>query len=369
MWKINRRKLIFALTLASTIWLLGGVPQVQATSALSQLLQLKGDILQGSGNNFEYMINLVNDPTVPCGKSGDVRRCADAGDLFIEGFNIQNIEDLKAGGTTVLGANGLNELTALAAIKVISQTRTPTGTGSRFDQVLGPVTSADLTAAVASGQMSSTLAGIIGAWAPGSIAAIYDDGNATGPLTTDTYTRLFNSFHLGPDDCDSTLTGADIGVGSVGGAPAIPGGCKKKEENLLTTVRGGTQLFQIGFTGLRPDEFLIANDNGGPKEGNDIKVLRAINPPAQAGHFDGGLNITANFTTLSFGLVDTLVGQAQFALSGSELGIGRANTPFDLFSQADIVFQPIPEPSSLTLILLGTAALGFTTVRRWKGRP
>src|SRR5215510_12220853 len=103
-----------------------------------------------------------------------------------------------------------------------------------------------------------------------------------------------------------------------------------------------------------------------------VKALRAINPPVHAGEFNGGLNLTKNNTALQFGLVDnTLFGFSQFAISGSDLGIGNTGTPFDLFSQDNVVFAPsaIPEPSSLTLLLLGTSVLGLSAIRRCKRRP
>jgi hypothetical protein len=87
---------------------------------------------------------------------------------------------------------------------------------------------------------------------------------------------------------------------------------------------------------------------------------------------NGGLNLTKNNTALHFGLVDnTLFGFSQFAISGSDLGIGNTVIPFDLFSQDNIVFAPsaIPELSSLTLPLLGTSVLGLSAIRRWKRRP
>jgi len=212
--------------------------------------------------------------------------------------------------------------------------------------------------------MSAGLAAIIGAWNPGTIMALYDD-------PAKDFTRVFNNTtHPGPDDCDPLKTGADIGVP----------GCQAKEENLLFTSIGPTELFQIGFTGSEgtsgPGEGLVACANCGlsplPFKGNDIKALRAISPLVHTGEFNGGLNLTKNNTALQFGLVDnTLFGFSQFVISGSELGLRNTVTPFDLFSQDNVVFAPsaIPEPSSLTLLLLGTSVLGLSTIRRWKRRP
>jgi len=351
------------------MWLLGWGEQAWSASAVSQFFL--GQRNAGSGNNAEYMINLLDTPGTPCQSSGDPRRCAHAGDIFIGLFNLGVLEDQTGGGGQHNLGSGTanNELTGLIAIKVLDQALvSKPGGGSESDQCLGPINPAtDIfgpTAAVVKGQMSAGLAAIIGAWNPGTIVALYDD-------PANDFTRVFNTTtHPGPDDCDAGKTGADLGVP----------GCQAKEENLLLTTIGPTELFQIGFTGpggtSGPVEGLIACDNcgfpPGPFQGNDIKALRAINPPVHAGEFNGGLNLTKNNTTLQFGLVNnSLFGLSQFAISGSDLGIGNTATPFDLFSQDNIVFAPsaIPEPSSLTLLLLGTSVLGLSAVRRWKRRP
>src|SRR5262245_17436790 len=160
----------------------------------------------------------------------------------------------------------------------MGQSLTTAGGGSKAERLLGPVNPATdifgLTGAVAKGQMSAGLAAIIGAWNPGTIVALYDD-------PAKDFTRVFNTTHLGPDDCDTGNTGLDIGVA----------GCKAKEENLLFTSIGPTELFQIGFTGPGgmpgPGEGLVACANCGfppvPFKGNDLKALRAISPPVHVG--------------------------------------------------------------------------------------
>jgi hypothetical protein len=180
MWEINRCRFIFVLALAGTMWLLGWGEQAWSASAVSQFFL--GQRNAGSGNNAEYMINLVDTPSTPCQSTGDKRRCAHMGDIFIGMIDLGVLEDQTGGGGHHnLGSSTANdELTGLIALKITTQTLVPKlGGGSEADQSLGPVNPAtDIfgpTGAVAKGQMSAGLAAIIGAWNPGTIIALYDD--------------------------------------------------------------------------------------------------------------------------------------------------------------------------------------------------
>ena len=140
MWEINRCRFIFVLALAGTMWLLGWGEQAWSASAVSQFFL--GQRNAGSGNNAEYMINLVDTPSTPCQSTGDKRRCAHMGDIFIGMIDLGVLEDQTGGGGHHnLGSGTANdELTGLIALKITTQTLVPKlGGGSEADQSLGPV--------------------------------------------------------------------------------------------------------------------------------------------------------------------------------------------------------------------------------------
>jgi len=220
---------------------------------------------------------------------------------------------------------------------------------------LGPVTPADTAAAMGAGRMSAGLKAEFDSWQPGSIISVYNDPSQD-------YTRVFNPAYPGPDDGDPGLVGADMGAG-----PFVT------EELLLSSAYNwsapapATQLMEFGFTG--PDTDGDGAPNAGAGEdwqvfgSNNIAQLRAINGVGAFANF--GLNALVNNTPLTFQPVATnFGGTADMAGSSSLTGLGSARTPFDVFSNTDVVIHPVPEPTALALVAIALVALGGFARRR-----
>jgi hypothetical protein len=178
---------------------------------------------------------------------------------------------------------------------------------------------------------------------------------------------VFNPAYPGPDDGDPGLVGADMGTG-----PFV------SEELLLSSAYNwvapapATQLMELGFTGPDTDGDGAPNPNGVGEDwqvfgSNNIAQLRAINGVGAFANF--GVNTLVNNTPLTFQPVATdfplgVGGTADMAGSSSLTGLGSAQTPFDVFSNTDVVIHPIPEPTALTLAAVAFLALGGFAWRR-----
>lgn len=330
------KAIIYAVALALLVAHTAG-----ATPAVNQLFTNVDNLV--SDNNAEYVIDLAGQPTI-----------LEVGDLMIGSITFNTVEDLSGvGGTRTIGSGPVDELVAIFATKVL--TAPPAGGFGVF--TLGPVTPGDTAVAMGAGRMSAGLKAELDSWQPGTIVNVYND-------PAQDYTRVFKPVtYPPPDDGDPGLVGADMGVG-----PFVT------EELLLSSAYNwsspapATQLLELGFTGPDTDGDGAPNPNGAGEGwqvfgSNNIAQLRAINGVGAFANF--GVNTLVNNTSLTFQPVSTdFGGTADMAGSSSLTGLGSAQTPFDVFSNTDVVIHPVPEPTAIALAAVALVALGGFARRR-----
>lgn len=129
----------------------------------------------------------------------------------------------------------------------------------------------------------------------------------------------------------------------------------------------GSLFWAVGFTS--PNNFWMATAFS-----DDITTIGSIPAPGNGGQFNAGVNLIANpaATGPALGLVqcfNPLLGvnvMVSMCGSGSLLGTGGVDTPFQSFDDVNFTINRIPEPATLGLMglgLLGVAVAG----RRRKG--
>ena len=95
---------------------------------------------------------------------------------------------------------------------------------------------------------------------------------------------------------------------------------------------------------------------------DDIVSIGTITPPALGGGYNAALNFLVNNTGYIIDPQLCVLGPAAVCASGSLLGTGGANTPYQSFDNVDFTIRVVPEPGSLALI--GGALLLLTGARR-----
>lgn len=147
------------------------------------------------------------------------------------------------------------------------------------------------------------------------------------------------------------------------------------------SATGGTPFMVLGFADpLR--NFWVADTKS-----NDISVIGAVPAPGNGGLFNTGLDILSQgpasaglifndvaclgYATVEavpgvFAQIPTGVRAVDVCGSGSLLGTGGVNTPYDSFNNVDFTVnvERVPEPATLGLLGLGLLGLGLARRRK-----
>lgn len=291
------------------------VKKVAATAALMGLASVANaasvantlfpGFQQLSDNSAEYLINA--DPNA-------TDTTLDLGDRLVGIFTIETVE--KAGNPTrFLGAGtGNNELTGIFDATVVGVFGGPGGLLSPFIYVFAPTASFEST------------------YGAGAMVALFED-------STPDYRRV------------------DDGVG----APDTVA-------DLIATASDGTHVL-TGSMNVPGATFWMAT-----AVTNDISVVGSIAAPGNGGTFNLGLNFTFaapgyNFLTVPcFNPLTGITNQVSTCGSGSLLGTGGVNTPFDSFDNVDFTVNRVPEPGSIGLLAGALIGGGLVARRSQKKR-
>lgn len=125
--------------------------------------------------------------------------------------------------------------------------------------------------------------------------------------------------------------------------------------NLQANITDGSLLMVAGFDG-GANEFWTATAIT-----DDIALIGAIPVPGNGGEFNIAVDLIVDNTGQDFTAVscfdpnNLFLTTAAICGSGSLLGTGGANTPFDSFDNVDFVMHAVPEPG--IMMLLGGSGL------------
>ena len=269
-----------------------------------------GSAIAGNIPMYAGALNQLSDNSAEFLINGDTSTGAttlDMGDRLHGIFTIETVENLSAGGQTNLATNS-HELTGVFDITVVGKT----GSAGSYSWVFAATTSIDNTVA-GLGVLTGTTAG--------TAAMLFQD-------TAKNYTRI---------GCATTAA------------------CE-------ATATDGSLWAALGFGANSYWTATAITD--------DISVIHNITPPANGGGFNSGLDFFINNTGYSpeksacFDVSSVSFKANDVCGSGSLLGVGGANTPFDSFDNVDFTVKLLPEPGSLALLGISLAGLAGVSRRR-----
>lgn len=310
-------KTLLAATVGAAFGLALAAGPAQAVSIGSTLFY--GELNQWSDNSGESI-------GVDISVNGSPPGVLDLGDTLRGTLDIGTVEDQSGGGgTTVYGAGGVNELSAIFEVAVIGLTviSDPDASCAGVNCAGGTLTG-DETVSYSFG-VHVPFAAEFGA-AAGTMVVFFED---TTP------------------DYDRTL-------------PVIGA--------IETVATNGTQVMELGFAG-DPDE-------GWTSLGTPSDTTLAATVPVGIGLGIFNLSMSILFNTLFPDVVQVPAGcvilpggcpgdgLVDMTASGGISGTLGSTTGYDVFNNVDFVFRPIPEPSTFGMLGLGLVGLGLFLRRR-----
>src|SRR5262245_33117314 len=326
--------------------LLALVVTAPAAKADTVLSLFKTGPNKASDEDREYLIDR-NFPASPKGQ-------LDVGDSLRATFNMNT---LNSGGANLGGATPNNEWTGIA--QAIIKAKVPLG-GGFFQFTLAP---------------DPAFEAIYG---KGALIVFFEDAvhnsaldfNDAAPATPP----------LPPDD----------GVGGVHTVPPssadVSVGPYLSEEAFVATNTDGTRFWTLGFTGgTDPVDGLTLPVGGEGWQsvslglGDNILNAFTFSSATAGNQFNAGLTKLVNGVAETGDSVVVLpvtagaFGPVQFAFTGNVRGVNDLDTPFEASSDFSVAFftgvgerSPVPEPSSIMLVTLGSALLGIGARRRMR---
>lgn len=134
--------------------------------------------------------------------------------------------------------------------------------------------------------------------------------------------------------------------------------------NLESNITNGNLFLVAGFDS-GGNEFWTANAST-----DDLSVIGIIPPPVIGGQYNAAIDLLVNNTGRVFNTVACFDPNNLFSTasdlcgSGSLLGTGGVNTPYDSFNNIDFTMYAVPEPSALMLMGVGLLLTGLGAIAR-----